>query len=169
MGQENERYLVDLVKNLVKEYVRGEDCLNLLALPMTNDAANSSAARLVKEAGAQNRTIGQLTPSPQIFEQLALMSEGVLTKPDLLQPTESYEQWKDILDGERFRLGFDYHVVKNNPDPEVDHTTARFEEEEFFATEEPWATMLATYRDRCGTKRLQSVLSKMLIDQILTR
>ncbi|SLM36997.1 P-loop containing nucleoside triphosphate hydrolase [Lasallia pustulata] len=147
---EDERYLVDLVKNLAKEYVRGEDCLNLLALPMTNDAANSNAARLVKEAGAQQRTI------------------GVLTKPDLLQPTESYEEWRDILDGERFRLGFDYHVVKNNPNPEVDHATARVEEEDFFAREEPWATTLATYRDRCGTKRLQSVLSKMLTDQILT-
>lgn len=56
--QESERYLVDLVKNLVKEYIKGEDCLNLLALPMTNDAANSSAARLIKEAGAQQRTIG---------------------------------------------------------------------------------------------------------------
>lgn len=67
MDQEDERYLVDLVKNLVKEYVRGEDCLNLLALPMTNDAANSSAARLVKEAGAQRRTIGQLEPDPHVF------------------------------------------------------------------------------------------------------
>lgn len=160
---------MDLVKNLVKEYVRGEDCLNLLALPMTNDAANSNAARLVKEAGAQQRTIGQLEPSPHFLERLELKCEGVLTKPDLLQPTESYEEWRDILDGERFRLGFDYHVVKNNPNPEVDHATARVEEENFFAREEPWATTLATYRDRCGTKRLQNVLSKMLTDQILTR
>ena len=137
---------------------------------MTNDAANSSAARLVKEAGAQQRTIGQLGSEFRLsLNSLKLMCEGVLTKPDLLQPTESYEQWRDILDGERFRLGFDYHVVKNNPDPDVDHATARIEEEGFFTREEPWTTVLATYRDRCGTKRLQSVLSKMLTDQILMR
>ena len=41
------------------EYIRGEDCINLLTLPLTNDAANSSAARLIKEAGVQERTIGQ--------------------------------------------------------------------------------------------------------------
>ena len=55
----HEEYLVTLVKNLVKEYINSPDCINLLAIPMTDDPANSSASRLIREVkGARGRTIG---------------------------------------------------------------------------------------------------------------
>ena len=54
-----EEYLVKLVQNLVKDYIHADNCINLLALPMTDDAANSSAARIIKEAKAQGRTFGK--------------------------------------------------------------------------------------------------------------
>lgn len=92
-----EEYLVDLVKNLVKDYIKAEDCINLLAIPLTDDPANSSASRLIREAKAEARTV------------------GCLTKPDRLQDGESLEQWIRILKGERFQLGFGYFVIKNNP------------------------------------------------------
>lgn len=58
----HEEYLVTLVKNLVKEYISSADCINLLAIPMTDDPANSSASRLVREVnGARERTIGGKT------------------------------------------------------------------------------------------------------------
>ena len=57
--QEDERYLVKLVRNLVKDYITVDNCINLLALPMTDDAANSSAAGIIKEVGAQARTVGK--------------------------------------------------------------------------------------------------------------
>lgn len=54
-----EEYLVTLVKNLVKEYISTSDCINLLAIPMTDDPANSSASRLIQEVkGARGRTVG---------------------------------------------------------------------------------------------------------------
>lgn len=54
-----EEYLVALVKNLVTEYISTPDCLNLLAIPMTDDPANSSASRLIRDVkGAGERTIG---------------------------------------------------------------------------------------------------------------
>ena len=56
-----EGYLVNLVKNLVKEYVQAEDSINLLAIPMTDDPANSSASQLIRELGAEARTLGVLT------------------------------------------------------------------------------------------------------------
>lgn len=46
--------------NLAKKYMQGDNCINLLALTMTDDAANSTAAGIVKEVeGAQCRTVGK--------------------------------------------------------------------------------------------------------------
>lgn len=146
-----EEYLVDLVKNLVKDYIKDPNCINLLALPMTDDPANSSASRLVREVKAEARTV------------------GCLTKPDRMQEGESLEQWIQILGGQRFRLGLGYHVIKNNPNAHVDHATARREEETFFEEEEPWTTALNPYSSRFGTLQLQTALSQRLTAQIRKR
>ncbi|KAL9019201.1 MAG: hypothetical protein Q9185_003510 [Variospora sp. 1 TL-2023] len=145
-----EDYLVTLVQNLVKSYIKNETCINLLAMPMTDDAANSTASRLVQELDAQHRTI------------------GVLTKPDLLQGEESLSQWIEILKGGKFKLGHGYYVVKNNPDPRVSHSVARHEEDRFFEEVEPWARSLRSHQEHFGTLRLQGVLSKRLTAQIRT-
>ena len=148
-----EAYLVDLIKNLVKEYIKAEDCINLLAVSMTDDPANSSASKLIQEVKAGARTL------------------GCLTKPDRMQDAEesAWEQWIQILSSERFHLGFGYHVVMNNPDVSVSHAVARREEETFFSEQEPWATSLNKHVDRFGTLRLQNVLSQRLTAQIRKR
>lgn len=146
-----EAYLVDLVRNLVKEYIQAEDCINLLALTMTDDPANSSAFSLVKKVKAEGRTV------------------GCLTKPDRIQNGESLDQWIQVLSGERFHLGFGYHVIKNNPDARVDHATARKEEAAFFDENEPWTTTLNAHSRRFGTLLLQTALSQRLTAQIRTR
>ncbi|PWY91926.1 dynamin family protein [Aspergillus sclerotioniger CBS 115572] len=146
--QEDERYLVNLVENLVKYYIAQKQCIVLLTLPMTNDATNSSAARIMQEvSGANSRTM------------------GVLTKPDRIQTGESYAQWVEILERDKFSLGHGYYVVRNNPDPSIEHSVAREEEDKFFA-EYPWATELALYQDKFGTRRLQTELSALLLEQI---
>jgi len=148
---ESEEYLVHLVRNLVKEYIKADNCINLLALPMTDDLANSSASRIIREEKAEARTI------------------GVLTKPDRIQDVESIEQWVHILNGERFRLGHGYYIVRNNPDTSVDHITARMQEHEFFENTEPWASTLKQYDQRFGTLQLQAALSHKLTAQIRAR
>lgn len=173
--QEDERYLVKLVRNLVKDYITVDNCINLLALPMTDDAANSSAAGIIKEVGAQARTMGKSTCTesflhfPCIIWTDTTHDLGVLTKPDRVQPGESLDQWVAILSGRKFKLGYGYHVVKNNPDPLVDHATARREEKQFFETVEPYATQLADYESRFGIVRLQEALSHKLTAQILSK
>ncbi|KAL8925260.1 MAG: hypothetical protein Q9208_003550 [Pyrenodesmia sp. 3 TL-2023] len=117
---------------------------------MTDDAANSTASKLVQELSAQDRTI------------------GVLTKPDRVQDGESLEQWIDILNGKKFKLGHGYFVIKNNPDPRVSHAIARQEEDHFFRENEPWAQTLRSHHERLGTLKLQGVLSKRLTAQIRT-
>jgi GTPase SAR1 family protein len=142
---DDETYLVTIVENLVKHYVSQENCIILLTLPMTDDATNSSAARIVREIKATHRTL------------------GVLTKPDRV---EDVSQWTDLLTGQKFRFGHGYYVVRNNPDPKVEHQRARAEEEHFFAGS-PWTEdRLAVFKSRLGTRNLQNALSKLLLDQI---
>jgi len=64
---------VNLVRNLVKEYIRADDCINLLMISMTDDPANSSASKLIRKIKAEVRI-------------------GVLTKPDRYQKGESLGQ-----------------------------------------------------------------------------
>jgi len=146
----NEAYLVDLVRNLVKEYIKAPDCINLLALTMTHDVANSSAFGLIQEMKAEPRTV------------------GCLTKPDRMATDDALDQWAQILGGEAFQLGFGYHVIKNNQNPDVDHATARREEAAFFSNQEPWTAELSVFDDRFGTLRLQTALSQRLTAQIRT-
>ena len=146
-----EAYLVDLVKNLVKMYIEKENCINLLALPMSDDLHNSSASRLIRENKVEFRTL------------------GCLTKPDRLQQIEDLEQWVQVLNGQRFQLGYGYHVVMNNPDVNVSHSIARKEECTFFSHQEPWATTLNPYATQFGTLKLQTILSQKLTGQIRKR
>ncbi|KAI2402087.1 hypothetical protein LOZ67_000843 [Ophidiomyces ophidiicola] len=143
---EEEKYLVTLVENLVKEYIKADNTIVLLTMPMTDDATNSSAARIVREIrGARDRTL------------------GVLTKPDRIE--SGYDQWQELLDGKKFLLGHGYYVVKNNSDPIVTHMKAREEEHMFFA-HSPWTTTFAEYSERFGTRKLQAALSNLLLKQI---
>ncbi|KAF7586427.1 hypothetical protein BBP40_008916 [Aspergillus hancockii] len=146
--RDDERYLVPLIENLVKEYISQPSCIILLALPMTDDATNSSASSIMRRVkGADSRTL------------------GVLTKPDRIQTGESYSQWLDILEGNKFILGHGYFVVRNNPDPNIEHSQAREEENDFF-NQPPWTTELGAYHERFGTRRLQAALSNLLLEQI---
>lgn len=141
---DEEAYLVTLVENLVKQYVMQESCIILLTLPMTDDATNSSAARIVREIKATQRTL------------------GVLTKPDRMEDTT---QWCEILTGNKFLLGHGYYVIRNNPNPAIDNEQARSEEETFFS-QEPWTSDLGRFQEKFGTRKLQTALSQLLLDQI---
>ena len=146
--EEDERFLVTLVENLVREYIKADNCIVILTLPMTDDATNSSAARIVRDVkGAKERTL------------------GVLTKPDRVQLGESYHEWAQILRGAKFSVGHGYYVVRNNPDPLVEHSQAREEESEFFSCGF-WASDLGEHQERFGTRHLQTALSKLLLEQI---
>lgn len=145
-----DQYLVELVKNLVIDYIQDHNCINLLTLPMTDDPSNSNASVLIRRAKAEARTV------------------GVLTKPDRIQCGESLTQWVQILESKRFLLGLGYFVVKNNPDPLVDHAIARTEEEDFFRNP-PWSTGLRQFRNKFGTLQLQAFLSDRLATQMKAR
>ncbi|KAJ5173236.1 Dynamin [Penicillium capsulatum] len=147
--REEETYLVGLVEKLVKQYVSQESCIVLLAMSMTDDAVNSSAARIVRNIkNAKERTM------------------GVLTKPDRVpHQHEVLAQWVEVLNGSKFKLGHGYYVVKNNSDPNVNHATAREQEKQFFAGSFQ-AGAMGSFIGRFGVPRLQSALSKVLLEKI---
>lgn len=99
--------------------------------------------------------------------------KGVLTKPDRVQPGDSFDQWKLILNGEKYKVAHGYYVVKNpgqdSLNKGIDHAQARVEEAEFFKNTEPWKSELSMHSDRFGTARLQTALSQKLTHQILRR
>ncbi|KAL8994852.1 MAG: hypothetical protein Q9169_005299 [Polycauliona sp. 2 TL-2023] len=145
-----EEYLVALVQNLVRSYIEDDACINLLAMPMTDDAANSTASKLVQEAKANGRTIGVLTKS----------------QPDRVQD-DDMSQWIEVLQAKKFKIGHGYYVVRNDPDPELSNALAREREDQFFL-QEHWTRTLGKHRDRFGTLKLTSKLSKLLNTQIKT-
>ncbi|KAI9805952.1 MAG: hypothetical protein M1825_000566 [Sarcosagium campestre] len=149
----DEQHLVTMVRNLVKEYIKSENSLVLLAVPMTDDTANSSAAAVVKAMRAEDRTI------------------GVLTKPDRMEMGDSYDQWRQILSGNLYDLGFGYFVTKQPAQASlrrnIDHAQARLDESAFFANTAPWSTEFREFSARFGTTRLQKFLSEKLTLQIL--
>ncbi|KAF8420218.1 P-loop containing nucleoside triphosphate hydrolase protein [Tirmania nivea] len=150
---DSEDYLIDLVTNLVKEYVKEEDCLILLAMTMKDDAVNQSAARLAREMG-EERTV------------------GALTKPDTVCPGE-FQQWVDILRGKAHKLKHGYFVTKQPSQDElvrgISHAEARRAECEFFSSRQPWATELSDMSYRFGTVALTKFLAQKLGETIRLR
>lgn len=103
-----------------------------------------------------------------VLDTQTYASLGVLTKPDKLDKND-LTQWIFILSGQKFKLGFGYYVVKNNPDANVDHQIAREQEERFFEDDGIFNTELELYKDQFGTKKLQAALSQRLTSKIKTR
>ncbi|KAL4908991.1 hypothetical protein BDW74DRAFT_174212 [Aspergillus multicolor] len=145
---EEDQHVIDLVADLMKRYISQKSCIILLTLPMTDDVQNSTAAGIMNGIrGAKNRAV------------------GVLTKPDRVQPGESFTQWIEILEGTKFTYDHGYYVVKNNHDPLVEHSVARQEEDDFFRSS-PCFAGLAAHGNRFGTRNLQTALSELLFQQI---
>lgn len=49
-----------LVKNLVREYIKADNVLVLLACSMEGDVANSAASRIVRDMDATSRCVGKV-------------------------------------------------------------------------------------------------------------
>ncbi|KAF2713739.1 P-loop containing nucleoside triphosphate hydrolase protein [Pleomassaria siparia CBS 279.74] len=142
--------LKKVIDSLVVEYIRDPYTLVLLAMSLETDwDTNSNAAAHLDTTQAGGRCI------------------GVLTKPDRADTTSRFVDIKKALDGRADRLGYGYFVVKQPSETDLNtgmtHSQAREAEERFFNDESlPWASQLAMYRNRFGTRNLQAELSKLL-------
>ena len=139
-------YLVPLVDDLVKTYTQGPNSIILLALPMTNDLANSKGRRIVQELGAEDRTI------------------AVLTKSDLAQ-ADAQQQYITKLRGDSL-FGHGYTAVMMDPDLSLKCEDARHRETLFFATTQPWSSLEEATRMRLGLGYLIEHLQPLLTAKV---
>lgn len=87
-GDPKDGYIVKVVENLTRMYLRKERATILWALPMSSDPELSISYAMIRKAGATHRTA------------------GVITKADLLPPgADNVSQWIPILEGSKYQLG----------------------------------------------------------------
>jgi len=147
---ENEQYLVGFIEKLMKNYLRDEKALVLLACSANSDVETSTAFRFVGECQAVDRCM------------------GVLTKPDLIQRPR-FGAIRRILNEEVFRVGNSWFITKLLSQEELiagtTHAEARQREREFFGYA-PWATDLSDFTDRFGIANVQRAISQKLTAHI---
>ncbi|THV45891.1 hypothetical protein BGAL_0440g00040 [Botrytis galanthina] len=153
MPNPEEKYLVDVFESLAKKYIKQENTLIIFAMSMTVDPVLSRAKKVIEDLNATNRCV------------------GVLTKPDTLADRTGNTDFENILRGNEHRLGHGWLVTKQpgqefRAEESKYHEKAREEEEEFFANDPLWKGPWSEYLKRCGTNRIQNVLSELLVTSI---
>ena len=126
-------------------------------MTMSVDSVLSRAKKVIEDVRATDRCV------------------GVLTKPDTLADREKgTSDFENILRGKEHQLKYGWHVTKQpGPNFQADepeyHRKARKEEEDFFAQDHLWQGPWSGFQDRCGTVKIQKVLSNLLATSIMER
>jgi hypothetical protein len=149
VGQLRFKHDVELIDQLARTYIRKENTLVLLVLPFDQEIEKSWASGIVRDEGAEKRTL------------------GILTKPDRLREDDPTETWQTVLAGDAFSLGHGYFVTKQ-PDTrtkgavEMSWTVARHQEDAYFCSQKWMEQFPAVNKQRLGTMNLQRELSNKL-------
>ncbi|KAK8115675.1 Interferon-induced GTP-binding protein Mx3 [Apiospora sp. TS-2023a] len=141
-SREEDEYIVQVVKNLTSHYVRRERAIIMWALPMNHDPENSISLGIIRDARAQNRTI------------------GIMTKADLIQDPTS---WLAILRGEKHSVGQGYFITSRPPDEALE-SAAQWEDHFFHTGPSDWPNEFNGFQDRCGVELLTKFISQRLSD-----
>jgi hypothetical protein len=142
--QEEDEYIVKVVRNLTRDYIRRETAIIMWALPMNADPENSISLGIIREAKAANRTI------------------GIMTKADKLAP-ENEGQWLAMFRGEKQSVGHGFFATSRPPDEPLE--SAGKWEELFFSHEVgTWPAEFDDYKNRCGVDLLGKYISVQLGD-----
>lgn len=146
-ADDNDRYLVSVVRNLSRAYITRDSAIILCSMPMNSDAENSFTLSFVRSLQATERTI------------------GVLTKADLLPKGGNHNQWLDIMKGTAHRTGLGYFVTSRPQGKDLDELR-NWEEAMFegFALDQ-WPEAFHPYSERCGVEKLKDFLSQRLAEQ----
>ncbi|KAJ3579395.1 hypothetical protein NPX13_g1172 [Xylaria arbuscula] len=144
--QEEDEYIVKVVRNLTSHYIRREGAIIMWALPMNADPENSISLGIIREAKAAQRTI------------------GIMTKADKLAP-ENEGQWLAMFNGEKQSVGHGFFATSRPPEETLE-SAAKWEQL-FFARERAtggntWPTDFDEFRDRCGVNLLSEYISVQL-------
>ncbi|KAI1826766.1 dynamin family protein [Xylaria intraflava] len=142
--QEEDEYIVKVVHNLTRHYIRRERAIIMWALPMNADPENSISLGIIRESKAANRTI------------------GIMTKADKLAP-ENESQWLSMFRGEKQSVGHGFFATSRPPHEPLE--SAGKWEELFFSHEVgSWPADFDAYKKRCGVDLLGEYISAQLGD-----
>ncbi|KAI1196690.1 dynamin family protein [Nemania serpens] len=140
--QEEDEYIVKVVRNLTRHYIQRKGAIIMWALPMNADPENSISLGIIREAKAANRTI------------------GIMTKADKLAP-ENKSQWLSMFRAEKQSVGHNFFATSRPPDESFESKW----EELFFAHEVgTWPSDFDEFKDRCGVNLLGQYISVQLGD-----
>ncbi|KAH9884351.1 P-loop containing nucleoside triphosphate hydrolase protein [Xylariomycetidae sp. FL2044] len=142
-SHEDDKYIVKVVENLSREYIRREKAIIMWATPMNADVENCIALNIIRELKATDRTI------------------GIMTKADKL-PADSEAQWLAMFQGMKHQVGHGYFATSRPPDEDLERATEC--EERFFARESDpsWPEEFGGFNDRCGVQLLREYISAQL-------
>ncbi|CAJ2513768.1 Uu.00g018870.m01.CDS01 [Anthostomella pinea] len=140
-------YLVDVVRNLTLSYVCREEAIIMLALPMDNDMDNSKTLKVIRDANAEDRTI------------------GVVTKADKLN-VDSEDVWLSVFQGQKQKVGHGFFSTSLPPDERLD--TLMLMEQSFFEGGN-WPGKFSEFAPRCGVESLLKYITQQLGDAFQKR
>ncbi|KAI1171115.1 dynamin family protein [Nemania sp. FL0916] len=140
--QEEDEYIVKVVRNLTRYYIQRQGAIIMWALPMNADPENSISLGIIRDAKAADRTI------------------GIMTKADKLAP-ENHAQWLAMLRGEKQSVGHGFFATSQPPT----ETMGSKWEDLFFSREVgDWPAEFEEFKDRCGMDLLGQYISVQLGD-----
>ncbi|KAH7377255.1 dynamin family protein [Plectosphaerella cucumerina] len=135
----------ELVKDMVKRYIKDSRTIILAVLPSNVDVATQEVLTLAEEADSTgDRTL------------------GILTKVDLLKELSAKSAVVNLVEGHRQPLKLGYHVVTNrggDDHGEEDDVLAALRERETIFLEHPWRNLP---EDRVGVSALRERLEDLL-------
>ncbi|KAK7750309.1 hypothetical protein SLS62_007716 [Diatrype stigma] len=139
---------IELVMNMVKNYMHDSRTIILAIMPCNTDPATQEILKLAKKA------------DPTMTRTMA-----VLTKPDLAIERAMQQIAIDHVQGKRSDLTLGYYVVKNRGSDDSNMTLqeGQIKERQFFS-QSPWSTLSST--GRAGMDNLKVRVRNLLIDLI---
>ncbi|KAH7883417.1 P-loop containing nucleoside triphosphate hydrolase protein, partial [Phlebopus sp. FC_14] len=148
--QNEDQEVIDLVRNLVVEYIGRPNTIILTTIPMSDDMENQLSVRLAREADPDGeRTI------------------GVLTKPDTIGEgaINARQRWIDVIEGREHHLRHGYYCVRLPDDAQRAQNLSRAAMQtiaaQFFETTPPWSEVAD--RRRFGISGFVADISNLLI------
>ncbi|KAI5920256.1 hypothetical protein F4810DRAFT_684014 [Camillea tinctor] len=135
-------YLVKVVKNLTLNYVRRDEAIIMLALPIDVDKENSMTMKTIRDANAEARTI------------------GVITKADKLTP-DKIDTWIDVLQGKKETVGHGCFLTSLPANKRLE-SIVQCEESFFNHGTSNWPETFHKFGERCGVEHLRQYITKQL-------
>ncbi|KAL6755541.1 P-loop containing nucleoside triphosphate hydrolase protein [Haematococcus lacustris] len=153
--KKEDQYLVNMIKDMVKQYIEASQTIIVLAVHALSDIQNQVVYQMAREADPhQQRTL------------------GVITKVDVIPPG-SHSMWIRMMRGELFPLDLGYYMVVNPNQVDLDqgtsHEDAVDKEMRFFETDANLGVLAQSvlWSSHLGLSNLTAALSKQLVDRTM--